>query len=69
MVRGGPADTAGLKNGDVITAIDGTRIDSRTRLEDLLALHAPGDTITLEVVREGRTLTVSLTLGTRPAGL
>jgi len=69
VVGGGPADTAGLKDGDVITAIDGTRIDSRTPLEDLLAQHAPGDTITLEVVREGRTLTVSLTLGTRPAGL
>jgi len=69
VVVGGPADSAGLRDGDVITAIDGTRIDSRTPLEDLLALHAPGDTITLEVVRDGRTLTVSLTLGTRPAGL
>jgi len=69
VVAGGPADSAGLRDGDVITAIDGTRIDSRTPLEDLLALHAPGDTITLEVVRDGRTLTVSLTLGTRPAGL
>ncbi len=69
VVAGGPADTAGLKDGDVITAIDGTRIDSRTPLEDLLAQHSPGDTITLEVVREGRTLTVSLALGTRPAGL
>jgi len=69
VVTGSPADTAGLRNGDVITAIDGTRIDSRTPLEDLLAQHAPGDTITLEVVRDGRTLTVSLTLATRPAGL
>ena len=69
VVPDGPADKAGLREGDVITAIDGTRIETRTPLEDLLAQHAPGDTITLEVVRDGRTVTVSLTLGTRPAGL
>ena len=69
VVAGGPGDAAGLKDGDVITALDGTRVDSRNPLEDLLAQHKPGDVITLEVVREGRTLTVSVTLGTRPAGL
>jgi S1-C subfamily serine protease len=69
VVAGGPADKAGLKDKDIITSIDGTRIDAKTPLEDLLAQHKPGDTISLEVVREGRTLTVSLTLETRPAGL
>jgi S1-C subfamily serine protease len=68
-VAGGPGDKAGLQDGDVITALDGTRIDGRTPLEDLLAQHKPGDVISLDVVREGRTLTVSVTLGTRPAGL
>jgi 2-alkenal reductase len=69
VVAGGPGDKAGLKDGDIITAIDGTRIDAKTPLEDLLALHKPGDSISLEVVRQGRTLTVGMTLGTRPAGL
>jgi 2-alkenal reductase len=69
VVAGGPGDKAGLKDGDVITALDGTRIDSRTPLEDLLAQHKPGDAITLDVVRAGRTLSVPVTLGTRPAGL
>jgi 2-alkenal reductase len=69
VVAGGPGDKAGLKEGDIVTAIDGTRIDTKTPLEDLLAQHKPGDTISLEVVRQGRTLTVSVTLGTRPAGL
>jgi S1-C subfamily serine protease len=69
VVPGGPADKAGLKEKDIITAIDGTRIDAKTPLEDLLAQHQPGDTISLEVVRDGRTMTVSLTLGTRPAGV
>lgn len=69
VVPGGPGDAAGLKNGDVVTAIDGTRIDTGNPLDDLLAVHSPGDTITLEVVRSGRTLTLSVTLGTRPAGL
>ena len=69
VVAGGPGEKAGLKDGDIITAIDGTRIDAKTPLEDLLAQHKPGDTISLEVVRTGRTLTINLTLGTRPAGL
>lgn len=69
VVAGGPADQAGLRNGDVITALDGTRIDSRHPLEDLLAQHAPGDSIGLEILRGGRTLAVNVKLGTRPAGL
>jgi 2-alkenal reductase len=69
IVRGGPADQAGLQEGDVITAIDGVRIDARNPLDEVLATHEPGDTVTLEVVREGRTMTISLTLGTRPEGV
>jgi len=69
ITPGGPAQQAGLQEGDVITAIDGTRIDARRPLEDILSQHQPGDQISLELVRDGRTITVALTLGTRPAGL
>jgi S1-C subfamily serine protease len=69
VTPGGPAAQAGLLEGDVITAIDGVRIDSHAPLEDLLSQHRPGDDVTLEVVRAGRTISLTLTLGTRPAGL
>ncbi|MFI5262682.1 MAG: PDZ domain-containing protein, partial [Candidatus Limnocylindrales bacterium] len=69
IVAGGPADTAGLKDGDIITELDGQRIDATHSLDDVLILHQPGDTITVTVLRNGATVNVTLKLGTRPAGL
>jgi serine protease Do len=47
VLRGGPAQQAGLAPGDVITAVDGNALDSATALTDLLDRHHPGDTVTL----------------------
>jgi S1-C subfamily serine protease len=66
---GGPADKAGLKAGDIITAVDGRRIDADNSLDDILSLYQPDDQITLSVLRDGASIQVPLTLGTRPAGL
>jgi S1-C subfamily serine protease len=63
---GTPAADAGLQAGDVIVAINGEALDGETNLLDLLFVHKPGDTITLEVVRNGETLSIDLVLGTRP---
>ncbi len=67
-VSGGtPAAKAGLKAGDVITALDGKPI---TKADDLTAgvtAHAPNDTVTLTVLRDGKTLTIDVTLGVRPS--
>jgi len=63
---GGAADKAGLKMGDVITKIDGTKIAT---LEDLTAAKkkfSAGDTSTLTVYREGQTITVQLTWDAQP---
>ena len=65
--KGGPADQAGLKLGDVITKIDGTKI---TSLEELTAAkkgYSAGDVSTLTIYREGQTMTVELTWGAKPA--
>jgi serine protease Do len=67
VVAGSPADKAGIKNGDIITAIEGQAIDGAHPLEDLLVLYAPGRTISVDLYRAGKTITVHLTLGTRPA--
>jgi 2-alkenal reductase len=64
-----PAAKAGLRQGDIITSLDGQRVDGTHPLDLLLVSHAPGDTVTLQVLRDGATLTIKVTLGTRPAGL
>ena len=63
----GPADKAGLKDGDIVTAVDSQELDPAHQLDLLLLQHEPGDTITLTVRRGDRTLRPELTLGTRPA--
>ena len=67
VVAGNPAEDAGLRFGDIITAIDGQTIDSTHPLDLYLLGHSPGDTITLAVLRDGSTIQVDVTLGTRPA--
>jgi putative serine protease PepD len=62
VVAGGPADKAGIKPGDVITAIDGRTI---TRADDLVVAiraKAPGDTVTLTVKRDGKEQDIAVTL-------
>jgi S1-C subfamily serine protease len=64
-----PAETAGLKDGDIITAINGIVLDQEHPLNLLLVQFAPKDTVQLTVVRAGQTLTIPLTLGVRPQNL
>jgi S1-C subfamily serine protease len=66
VVAGSPADKAGIKSDDIITAIEGQALDSAHPLEDILVQYAPGRTISVDLYRAGKTLTVHLTLGTRP---
>jgi S1-C subfamily serine protease len=66
VVAGGPAAQAGLQPGDIITAVDGTALDATHPLDMVMSQHAPGDTVTLDVLR-GQTVQVQVTLGTRPA--
>ena len=69
VVAGSPAETAGLKDNDIIVSLDGQAIDGQHQLDMLLLQHAPGDKVSLSVLRDGKTISVDLTLGTRPAGL
>ena len=67
-VRSGtPAAGAGLRSGDVVTAVDGTAVRSANALEALIAAKKPGDHVTLTVRRNGATRSIAVTLGTRPA--
>ena len=66
IVAGSPAEAAGLKSGDIITAVNETLIDEAHPLQDLLVQYSPGTTITLTVLRDGASITITLELGIRP---
>ena len=66
---GKPADVGGIKDGDIIQSIDGKVIDEEHPLDATLAQFSPGATVNVQVLRAGKTLTLQVTLGTRPAGL
>ncbi|WP_449349751.1 trypsin-like peptidase domain-containing protein [Streptomyces shaanxiensis] len=61
--EGGPGDRAGLKAGDVITAVDGRRVHSGDELIVRTRAHRPGDRLRLTLERAGKEVTVTLTLG------
>jgi 2-alkenal reductase len=62
---GTAAAKAGLREGDIITAIDNKQLDGSTSLRQLLLLHKPGDSVTLSILRDGKTSSVQVTLGER----
>lgn len=63
---GSPADEAQLFIGDIVTAIDGTPVESAEDVVDRVGTHAPGDVITLTVERRGAERDIEVTLGTWP---
>jgi S1-C subfamily serine protease len=84
VVDGSPAADAGIEagkqeiefqglrataGGDVIVAVDGDEIVGETDLPKLIAQHDPGDTVTLEILRDGETQSVDVKLGERPASV
>lgn len=59
----GAAEKAGIQAGDVITKFDGKAVKSYADLEDEKNKHKAGDTVSIEVYREGKTKTVQVKLG------
>lgn len=66
VISGSPAEKAGLKEGDIITKVDGSSIDESHSLTSLLGQHNVGDTVTLTIIRDGRSETVQVTLAAAP---
>jgi S1-C subfamily serine protease len=66
IVAGSPAEKSGLQAGDIITKVNGDSTSKDQSLTTLLNKHQPGDSVKLTVVRGGKTLTITATLGSMP---
>ncbi len=62
---GGPADRAGLKDGDIITSVDGRPVKDGDALVDEIASRRPGSTVQLGYLRTGKQEMASVTIGDR----
>jgi len=62
-----PASKAGLKAGDVITAIDGRPVENADDLTAKMNTYKPGEKVTVTVTRNGSTQKAVVTLASRPS--
>jgi putative serine protease PepD len=63
--QGGAADDAGLRDGDVVQAVDGKRVREAEDLIVTIRNHRPGDTVRLDYERNGEKRTATVTLGSK----
>lgn len=66
VIDGGPADKAGIKEGDIITKIDNDSVGEKHSLTSILSKYNVGDKISVTLSRDGKTKTVDVTLGAAP---
>ncbi|MCU7727763.1 trypsin-like peptidase domain-containing protein [Actinoplanes sp. KI2] len=66
VVPGGPAAKAGIKEGDVITSLDGKPVTSTDDLAAVTLTKPPGETVTVEYTRNGQPASTKVTLGAAP---
>jgi len=62
VVSGSPADKAGIKDKDIITKVGGVEVGDKGGVSSLISEYAPGETIALTLLRDGKTMTVNVTL-------
>jgi serine protease Do len=67
VVKGSPAEKAGLKQGDVITRFDTKEIENAHKLAQIVAATAPDTQVKVDIQRNKKEETVSLTIGTMPS--
>ena len=63
---GHAADKAGVRHGDVIVAVNGKATDTTRQLIDVISSFPPGTKVRLEVIRDGKRITIPVTLEERP---
>lgn len=63
VAKNSPAEKAGLKEGDIITRVNGTELNAENDLAVILSSYNPGDSLLLDYVRNGASAQVELNLG------
>jgi serine protease DegQ len=66
VLRGGPADKAGVRPGDVLFEIQGKPVPDPATMLNIVAALAPGDTARMKLKRKGNDVDASITVGRRP---
>jgi Do/DeqQ family serine protease len=66
VLRGGPADRAGVKPGDVLTAVEGKPVANPKSMLDVVAALQPGSSAKMTLRRKAQTLELAVTVGQRP---
>jgi serine protease DegQ len=66
VVRGGPADRAGIRPGDILLAVQGKKVSSTNDMMNFIADLPPGDKAQMTVMRKNRETTIAVTVGRRP---
>lgn len=66
VTKDSPAEVAGLKQGDVIVKYNGNPVTSISALKSAIAVISPGKSVVLTVIRDGKPMDISVTLGDYP---
>jgi serine protease DegQ len=65
-MRGGPAEKAGVKVGDILTSMDGKPVTNVTMMLNMISLLPPGSTARFRFLRDAGEVELPIVIGTRP---
>jgi serine protease DegQ len=66
VLKGGPADRAGIRPGDILVAVDGRPVNDTTDMLNLIAQLTPGEKAKMTVLRKNAESALDVTVGKRP---
>jgi serine protease Do len=65
VIKGGAGEEAGVKSGDIILTVDGKEVNAANQLQTIIGSHKPGESVTLSIFRDGKTISIPVKLKPR----